>query len=103
MPLEQTFLLAILVISLVLTILVALLWSKIKGLEHHIVGTDEVGYRCSCSRDRVAEAILGVGADELKSMVAEGKDVDVSCQFCDTVYTFTPDDISKLLEQLKND
>lgn len=75
----------------------------LKGLEHHIVGTDEVGYRCSCSRDRVAEAILGVGADELKNMVAEGKDVDVSCQFCDTVYTFTPDDISKLLEQLKND
>lgn len=75
----------------------------LKGLEHHLVGTDEVGYRCSCSRDRVAEAILGVGADELKSMVAEGKDVDVSCQFCDTVYTFTPDDISKLLEQLKND
>lgn len=35
MSLEQTFLLAILVISLVLTILVALLWSKIKGLEQH--------------------------------------------------------------------
>lgn len=35
MSLEQIFLLAILVISLVLTILVALLWSKIKGLEHH--------------------------------------------------------------------
>ena len=35
MPLEQIFLLAILVISLVLTILVALLWSKIKGLEQH--------------------------------------------------------------------
>lgn len=35
MSLEQTFLLAILVISLVLTILVALLWSNIKGLEQH--------------------------------------------------------------------
>lgn len=35
MSLEQTFLLAILVISLVLTIFVALLWSKIKVLEQH--------------------------------------------------------------------
>ena len=35
MSLEQIFLLAILVISLVLTILVALLWSKINGLEQH--------------------------------------------------------------------
>ena len=35
MSLEQIFLLAILVISLVLTILVALIWCKIKGLEQH--------------------------------------------------------------------
>ena len=55
------------------------------------------------ANERVASAILGIGKDELESMVSEGKDVDVSCQFCDTVYTFTPDDISDLLEQSKND
>lgn len=75
----------------------------LKGLEHHIVGEDEIGYRCKCSRERVASAILGIGKDELESMVNEGKDVDVSCQFCDTVYTFTPDDISDLLKQAKSD
>lgn len=75
----------------------------LKGLEHHIVGEDEIGYRCKCSRERVASAILGIGKDELESMVSEGKDVDVSCQFCDTVYTFTPDDISDLLKQAKSD
>lgn len=75
----------------------------LKGLEHHIVGEDEIGYRCKCSRERVASAILGIGKDELESMVSEGKDVDVNCQFCDTVYTFTPDDISALLKQSKND
>ena len=75
----------------------------LKGLEHHIVGEDEVGYRCKCSRDRVASAILGIGADELESMVKKGENVEVSCQFCDTVYTFTPDDIAALLAQLKND
>ena len=68
-----------------------------------IVGEDEIGYRCKCSRERVASAILGIGKDELESMVSEGKDVDVSCQFCDTVYTFTPDDISDLLKQAKSD
>ena len=35
MSLEQIFLLAILVISLVLALLIALLWSKIKGIEQH--------------------------------------------------------------------
>ena len=67
----------------------AVLEQVLKGLEHHIVGEDVIGYRCKCSRERVASAILGIGESELKKMVDEGRDVDVSCQFCDTVYTFT--------------
>ncbi len=73
----------------------------LKGLPYHIVDEDEVGYRCYCSRERVADAILGVGEGELESMINEGKDVDVSCQFCDTVYTFTPDDLRALLDESK--
>ena len=73
----------------------------LKGLPYHIVDEDEVGYRCYCSRERVGDAILGVGEGELESMINEGKNIDVSCQFCDTVYTFTPDDLRKLLDESK--
>ena len=73
----------------------------LKGLPYHVVDEDEVGYRCYCSRERVGDAILGVGEGELESMINEGKDIDVSCQFCDTVYTFTPDDLRTLLDESK--
>lgn len=73
----------------------------LKGLPYHVVDEDEVGYRCYCSRERVGDAILGVGEGELESMINEDKDIDVSCQFCDTVYTFTPDDLRKLLDESK--
>lgn len=73
----------------------------LKGLPYHVVDEDEVGYRCYCSRERVGDAILGVGEGELESMINEGKDIDVSCQFCDTVYTFTPDDLRTLLDEFK--
>lgn len=75
----------------------------LKGLEHHMVGEDEIGYRCYCSRDRVGQALLGVGRDELKNMIAEGKPVEVSCQFCDTVYSFSPQDMKALLEEAESD
>lgn len=73
----------------------------LKGLPYHVVDEDEVGYRCYCSRERVGDAILGVGEGELESMINEDKDIDVSCQFCDTVYTFTPDDLRTLLDESK--
>ena len=55
-----------------------------------------VEYRCTCSRERVAEALRSVGEAELRSMAAEGRDAEVSCQFCDKVYRFTPEDLTAL-------
>ena len=55
-----------------------------------------VEYRCTCSRERVAEALRSVGEAELRSMAAEGHDAEVSCQFCDKVYRFTPEDLTRL-------
>ena len=56
-----------------------------------------VEYRCSCTRERVAEALRSVGEAELRSMAAEGKDAEVSCQFCDRVYSFTPEELLALI------
>ena len=68
------------------------------GLEFHVIGETAVGYRCYCSRERVAEALRSVGGEELESMIAEGKELSVSCQFCDTLYRFTPDELRELKE-----
>lgn len=59
--------------------------------------TTPVEYRCYCSRERVTGALLSLGKEELTEIAAEGKDFPVECQFCDTVYTFTPQDIRALL------
>lgn len=52
-----------------------------------------IEYRCSCSRERVADALRACGAEELRSMAAEGHDAEVSCQFCDRRYEFTPEEL----------
>lgn len=62
--------------------------------------TTEVCYRCYCSRDRVKAALISLGRKELEEIRDEGKTFPVECQFCDTVYEFTTDDIQKLLEKL---
>ena len=71
----------------------------LKGLEYHIVSESGIEYRCYCSRERVEEAIRSIGPEELESIIAEGKDVSVSCQFCDKVYSFTPDELRALRQE----
>ena len=62
--------------------------------------TTEVAYKCYCSRDRVTSALISLGREELAQIEQEGKTFPVECQFCDTVYKFTPEDISQLLKKI---
>ena len=68
----------------------------LKGFEYHIVGETPVAYRCYCSRDRVEEALRCIDAAQLAEMIDEGKDITVSCQFCDQVYRFSPAQLQEL-------
>ena len=62
--------------------------------------TTEVAYKCYCSRDRVTAALISLGKEELNQIMEEGKSFPVECQFCDTVYEFTPENIRELLEKV---
>lgn len=62
--------------------------------------TTEVSYKCYCTRERVEDALISIGRKELTEIVEEGKTFPVECQFCDTVYQFTPEDIRGLLERI---
>ena len=62
--------------------------------------TTEVTYKCYCNNERVEAALISLGKDELKQIMEEGKPFPVECQFCDTVYSFTPDDIQKVLKKI---
>ena len=62
--------------------------------------TTEVSYKCYCSRERVEGALISLGREELTQIMEEEKSFPVECQFCDTVYTFTPENIREILEKI---
>lgn len=62
--------------------------------------TIQIGYKCYCSRNRVEKALISMGRKELTEIMEEGKDFPVECQFCDTVYHFTPEDVKELLRKI---
>ena len=62
--------------------------------------TTEVEYKCYCSRERVTAALISLGKEELQEIRDEGKAFPVECQFCDTIYQFTPEEIDELLKNI---
>lgn len=62
--------------------------------------TTEVAYKCYCSRERVTAALISLGREELGEIRDEGKSFPVECQFCDTVYSFMPEDVAELLKKI---
>ena len=67
------------------------------GMELEFFDPEPVEYKCYCTRDRVEAALISLGREELGQIVDEGKDIQISCQFCDTEYKFTPADVAALL------
>ena len=61
---------------------------------------EPVCYKCYCNRHRVEAALISIGREELTEIMADGKSFPVECQFCDTVYTFTPEDIREVLKKV---
>ena len=62
--------------------------------------TTPVAYQCYCSRERVTAALISLGREELAQIRDEGKTFPVECQFCDTKYHFTPEEIDALLKEV---
>ena len=70
------------------------------GMEVEILETTEVEYRCYCSRRRVEATLISLGRKELTDIVREGENIEISCQFCDTIYKFTPEEIGEILKEI---
>ena len=71
------------------------------GFAVHVLDEAEIGYRCNCSEAKVTRALISLGEGELLQMADEGKPTEITCQFCDRVYTFSPESLRALARSAK--
>lgn len=65
------------------------------GLE--ITEKTPVQFFCGCSKERVEKVLYSLKKEELKEMIAEGRDVELHCHFCNTDYAFSVDELKKMV------
>lgn len=71
----------------------------LKGMDYELMEEIPVEYRCTCSRQRLQEALRTIDNGELQEIIDDGEDIQVTCQFCDQVYTFTPGEVAQILAE----
>jgi molecular chaperone Hsp33 len=70
------------------------------GFDVEVIYTQDVAYKCKCSREKIETTLAGLGEKELKSMYEDLPKVDVKCHFCNTEYSFSKTDIENILKKL---
>ncbi len=61
----------------------------------------DVAFYCNCSKKRVEKALISIGEKELKDMIADEEAVQLHCHFCNTDYTFSIEDLKRILKGAK--
>ena len=59
--------------------------------------TMPVRFQCKCSKERIIQAIKGLGAVEIKSMIEEDHGAEATCHFCNEVYQVSEEELEELL------
>jgi len=59
-------------------------------------------FRCTCSRERVAGMIRGLGVQEAEEILAERGDIEVGCDFCGKQYRFDAVDAAQIFTAPKD-
>lgn len=73
----------------------------LKDLDPKILDMCEVGFKCTCSKDRVSKVLSSIGKKELETIIKEDKQAEISCQFCNKKYQFTEEELLAVLENTK--
>lgn len=59
--------------------------------------TMPVLFQCQCSRERIYNAILGLGPVEIEDMIVTDGQAEAQCHFCNENYVFTKDQLQEML------
>lgn len=56
-------------------------------------------FKCKCSKERIEQAIKGLGKEEITKMIEEDHGAEANCHFCNETYSFTEQELKNILSE----
>lgn len=72
---------------------------RIVGAENlEVLETVPVQFQCQCSAERITNAIVSLGKEEIEDMIQTDGQAEANCHFCNETYHFTKENLEQLKE-----
>jgi molecular chaperone Hsp33 len=72
-----------------------------EGMDLKILEESKPEYTCNCSREKVESVLLSIGEKDLREIYEDEKEEEIKCNFCNTAYNFSNEEIGELLNKAK--
>ncbi len=56
----------------------------------------DVKWNCPCNKEHYRDALSTISLKDLDEMIAEGKPIEIVCEYCGTKYTFSSDELKEI-------
>ncbi len=60
----------------------------------------DIRWNCDCSRERIEKALISIGKDDLREIIDEDGQAELTCQFCTKKYHFDKAQLEELYAQI---
>src|SRR5690625_4948653 len=70
------------------------------GEKVHIHEQLSLRYKCKCSKERMQNAIKGLGKKEIENMIEEDHGAEATCHFCNEVYYLTEQELMTIIQEI---
>jgi molecular chaperone Hsp33 len=68
--------------------------------EPKILSRTSIQFTCTCSTEKVGEALISLGREEMESMIREQGEAEVHCHFCNERYHYDKEALEEILKQM---
>jgi molecular chaperone Hsp33 len=65
----------------------------------NILARRDVRFHCGCSKEHFKDSLATLHDSDLQEMIEDGKDAEIVCQYCNTKYDFSTEELKQILEK----
>ena len=73
-----------------------ILQTVLDGFEVTVHETMPTQFFCDCSSQRVERSLCSLGDEDVADIIADGKPIEIKCQFCNKAYHYTVEQLVAL-------